>query len=580
MRRPLKCLALISLVAIFLLVAACGRNDDARGAFALDWVDLPVAPSAFTVSTDDPRLAEAGLQWRNGNLFFDQTRRITVGIWDRGNEHDPTPYANFWTNWIREEILQTHNIAVEFITIPRWSEVPYMAALLAADSAPFVGSTFDYPTILSFAEMEGIIDMAPLLAAYRDWLPNLYDLLTPTNVYWNQDPNNGTIWAMEGRLMNNARVNTFVRSDWLDVLNMRPPTTLQEFEDMLIAFRDNAQLLLGSDANQMIPFRLTQDVGWTGDPIITSFIPNNITDQQWFVYGFDDRRFMMPGIMEGVRVLNRWFNEGLLWEPFSLYASGDAVVGDLLRLGFVGSFVSNWDYPFRPSEAIITTMQEEIGPEANFIVVSPFQNDAGIVRKQLSNPIDRKIFFPHTNTEPLASLLYLDWISRLDTRRFLQFGEEGLNHVRHANGAFEMLPFDLEARPNTPFMASGSNFDITITVNGLDTRDPESFASIALGFPGIPAAQVQAALLAQTSHAWVGRAVNVGAIEAEAMFGGDGLNETRNAVFNQAVTAPVAQFDAVWNAGMNSYMQAGGRAIIEERRQAWIDNFGDIQNLP
>jgi putative aldouronate transport system substrate-binding protein len=35
---------------------------------------------------------------------------------------------------------------------------------------------------------------------------------------------------------------------WLEKLNMAAPTTLEECEAMLVAFKDNADLLLGADA--------------------------------------------------------------------------------------------------------------------------------------------------------------------------------------------------------------------------------------------------------------------------------------------------------------------------------------------
>jgi putative aldouronate transport system substrate-binding protein len=36
----------------------------------------------------------------------------------------------------------------------------------------------------------------------------------------------------------------------------------------------------------------------------------------------------------------------------------------------------------------------------------------------------------------------------------------------------------------------------------------------------------------------------------------------------------------VFDAGMERYMAAGGRAIIDERRAAWLETFGDVDWLP
>ena len=47
---------------------------------------------------------------------------------------------------------------------------------------------------------------------------------------------------------------------------------------MLRAFRDNAELLLGADADKMIPYSTSFDVGWRNDHLIQSFVPNDMSD--------------------------------------------------------------------------------------------------------------------------------------------------------------------------------------------------------------------------------------------------------------------------------------------------------------
>ena len=45
--------------------------------------------------------------------------------------------------------------------------------------------------------MGGVIDLAPLLEEYKPMLTNLWDLLGDNNIYYNQDPTTGTVWAIE-----------------------------------------------------------------------------------------------------------------------------------------------------------------------------------------------------------------------------------------------------------------------------------------------------------------------------------------------------------------------------------------------
>ncbi|HKM22247.1 MAG TPA: sugar ABC transporter substrate-binding protein, partial [Lachnospiraceae bacterium] len=61
---------------------------------------------------------------------------------------------------------------------------------------------------------------------------------------------------------------------------------------------------------------------------------------------------------------------------------------------------------------------------------------------------------------------------------------------------------------------------------------------------------------------------------------GPTLIEKRNIVFDTAVAAPVADFDSVWDAGMDDYLSSGGQAIMDERTEKWEATFGDAEMLP
>ncbi|MCL2570890.1 MAG: hypothetical protein FWE11_00665 [Defluviitaleaceae bacterium] len=613
MKKFLKLLMVIAVLAALLaVVAACGSDDE--DAATPDEVATPAPPPEtpppgedgdVEVDAGDERLTRNNL---DENLRFNDPVTIRPMLWDRSSDRVPEFAEGYWAQWVSSNILEDHNIVLDWVQVPRWDQEPFLSTLLGAGDAPDVSFTFGFGMVETFAQMDGIMDLAPLLREYNDWLPNMYGLVG-SNVYWNLNPDTGELFAIANRMVADGRVNTFVREDWLNTLNIAPPTNLQEFEDMLIAFRDNADTLLGADANRMIPFRLTDDVGWTADPLISSFIPDNITERDFFVHGFDDRRFMMPGMQDGLRVLNRWFHEDLLWNDFPLYSAGDDIIDDQIILGFVGAFSHNWDYPFRQDPGVIVRMQEETGnPDANFIVVNPFPNDAGNIVHYMPGSTDRTIFFPATNNEPVASLLYLDWMSRLSTRSMLAFGYEGVHHVRHANGAFELLPaevhtFELDADgepvldedgdpiilethfnwPDHQHIPSLRNFDISLMINGVELGDPAlNAATVALGYPGIDSARIADARNAGLDHARIARRVQLRPIAAQEGMS-DPLSNERDRIFAVLITATTPEnFDSAWTTMFQGYLNMGGQAILNEREQAWIEQFGDVdfQNGP
>ena len=503
---------------------------------------------------------------------FTETRHITVEIFQRPNDGNSDPTNNPYANYIKEQMLEKYNVEVEFVPVGRWTEVDDLNNLLATGKAPDISYTYSAPTINTYAAMEvngqpGVIDLAPYLDEYKALLPNLAQRLGGEEyLYYDKDPVKGTVWMLQGALAENARINTFIRKDWLDKLNLPLPTTEEEFYNALVAFRDNAETLLGADAAEMIPYTTSTDVGWRNDLLSISKVADDISDEALFVYGYDDRHILYPGYKEGIRVLNKWYNEGLIWKDFAQY--NDSTEEDnKMKSGFVGAFMHNWDYPFRgEADSIESNLARNVGEGAAFVSVDCFKNDAGITRKFLAPLVggDRKIFFPSTNKEPLASLLYLDFISAEDTIYFLQTGKEGETFSKDENGVVTLINATGEWIRNSP-----NNIDYTMTNNGLILGDVSTYAS----YPGTDPAIVEAALKDAKENSRIAKHFNVGSIESEQDVGSS-LNEKRNAFLTRAIVAPVEEFDKIFDEGLDDYMISGGQDIIDERIEKLQSVYG------
>jgi len=494
------------------------------------------------------------------NGRFSQTKTITVEVYDRGT--GTAPEDNFFARYIKECMLRDHNVNVVFKPVPRWTEVQALNNLLAAGEAPDICVTYDYPTIQTYANMGGVLDLNPYLEQYKPYLKNLWNLLGDTNIYFDQDPKTKQLWAIEAIRMPNTKTTVFIREDWLKKLNLPEPKTLAEFEKTIKAFRDNAEKLLGKDKDKMIPFLLTVDVGWYISNLADSFVPDKTSDETLYIYGFDDRHLLWPKYKEAVRVVNKWYNEGLIWKDFPLYPVGDTMSDNLMKSGYVGAFIQNWDYPYRDGEkGIHGNLQKLVGPEAAYIAIDTFKNDAGKYRKYLGPAVDRKVFFPATNKEPLASLLYLEWISTLKNRKFLAIGEPGVHHEVLPDGTIKMKPLEGDKRINSIY-----NIDYTITLNGLDVGDPTLNArSLALGYGGVDPRYIERAYKTQTVDVRIVPTYKLGEIKAEQGMG-PALSEKRNTLLVKSVVAKVSDFDKVFDAGMKDYLNSGGQAIINERK--------------
>ncbi|MFV0343313.1 MAG: extracellular solute-binding protein [Anaerocolumna sp.] len=555
-----RIISILLLCTMLVSLAACGKK---QGSDADQPVNSNESTKTENTTTPTNEAVTETADFVDGK--FTETRKITVEVFDRGNDGGSKPEDNFYTNYIKEGMLRDHNVEVTFVPVPRWTEVEQINNLLAAGDAPDICITYDYSTIQTYANMGGVTDLYGYVTDNKDLLSNLWGWLEESNIYWDKDPETNTLWALEARLANSSRINTFVREDWLKKLNIPEPTTLEEFENMLKAFQDNASTLLGADADKMVPFSISYDIGWRADHLLASFVANDITDKDKFINGFDDRKLLYPGIKSGIQVLNNWYNEGLIWKDFPLYGSGDPTEDNMMKAGFVGAFMHNWDYPYRNGDdSINNNLKRLVGEDAGYVAVMPFQNEAGSYTKFLPGSVDRKIFFPATNDEPLASMLYLDWISTLENRMFLQIGEEGVTHEKMEDGSVKTIAATGEKIMNSP-----SNIDYTVTINGLDLGDKDlTVKSIALSYVGVDPSYIEKAYKYSTFDGVYNNQYNVGAITSEEGMG-PALSEKRDVLLTQSVVAESDKFDSVFDSGLNDYLSSGGQAIIDERKAAW-----------
>lgn len=573
-RRLLLALLVLPLFALF----GCEGDDDASGEST---ETAPVADAQPPSESDDGSpFAAFGL---DEDMRFIEPRTISVALWERPNDRIPAMAESYWAMWVQDEIYARHNIIVEWSVVPRWGpEYTHLGTLFGAGMAPDVSFTFNQGLVTTLGQMDGLQDLAPLLASYGELLPNLYNLLGEELIYWNLNPTNGELLSIMGRLFQDGRSLTFIREDWLAALDLPIPVGLEQFEETLIAFRDNAHLLPGNDGGTVIPYLLGQDVTWHGGTLFESLVPSDITDREWFIRsipGNNNERLMAHEdvIREGSRILNRWFNENLLWNDFVI--ADDHLGGDLITLGQVGAFTGNWDFPFRANPGFIQGLHQNVGPDANFIPIMPFLNDVGQVQTFMPAPTDRYIFLPTSNNEQLASLLYLDFMSSPDVLDFLQFGYEGVHHEVLEGGAIRTLAEDSENPwPDNQIFTVLRNFDIALTINGIHFTEQNldaALATLALGYPGIaPEAISHAREMNLRYGRWFDNVPHGIIASEEGMIAP--LMDTRDVLLHTVIagTSP-EDFDSVFDQLYEVYMSTGARAIMEERTQIWEELFGN-----
>ncbi|GHU23329.1 hypothetical protein FACS1894172_00720 [Spirochaetia bacterium] len=485
---------------------------------------------------------------------------ITVEVFDRGTDggkSDPT--NNAWTQWIQEKILKDENIKVTFVAVNRWDETSVMNNLLGAGTAPDVSFSYNGEQINIYGKQGGIVDIAPYVDSHLSDVKKLLgqDMLMGGEwaIYRALDTETGELYTVPNRYMYTATQNMFIRKDWLDKLGLPLPTTKEEFAAALAAFKE--QDPGGVGANRVVPFTLTTDVRWTAGIILDSHIDPYMSDKDRWINTVVDRNLLLPGYKEGMRYLNGLYNAGLIDRDFPLYKEESAMV-NLIKSGVVGSFSHNWDQIYRDNQSLMADMQKNV-PSAVFVPVDCMKSVDGLTHKRGSSSIGGLSFFiPKTCKNVDAALRYVNWLAKYENYHFLQFGNEGTNH-QLVNGIPKIVPATGGWIQN-----SGANIDYTISINGYNLNDEaKTGQALALSY-SFPMEDVFEAYRISSLNAYIGPFIRANLVEAAPLV--QTLVDNAATLYVQSIIASPADFDRIWDRGVQDWLISGGQRVVDERR--------------
>ncbi|MDR1866805.1 MAG: extracellular solute-binding protein [Treponema sp.] len=492
--------------------------------------------------------------------------KISVEIFDRGTDGGKTnPTDNQWTRWIKEKILKDENIDVSFVAVPRWTETEALVNLMAAGTPPDVCITYSADNITNWQSRGGLYDVSPYIDTT---LKDLNAFLGPDParrgkrlIERQRDNETNKIYALTSRRMNTAMRNIFIRKDWLDRLGLPLPKTTQEFYDALVAFRDRDPGNVGR--NRVIPFTLMGDrVDWTAGNIIESFIDPNLSDRDRWVNLVAERNFLVPGYKEGLRFVNKMYNDGLIDRDFPLYKGEDNLT--VLQSGVVGAFESTWDAIYREPNGILSNLQKNI-PTANFVPVDCITSSDGLTHKPAYDVIGVFYFIPAASKNPDAAMRYLNWLAKYENYHFIQTGPEGIVHTL-VDGIPKLNPTAGQGW----IQNSAQNIDYTPMMNGLFLgSEDENIRAIANGYSW-PADLVAEAYRLSMRNARPLPAISTKSPLTVAGQYAANLNNKGVTIYSQVITCSPQDFDRLYDAAIADWLATGAQAIINERIEKYI----------
>jgi putative aldouronate transport system substrate-binding protein len=493
--------------------------------------------------------------------------KVVVEVFDRGTDGGKTtPTDNQWTKWIKEKALKDEGLEIEFVAVNRWDETTALTNLMAAGTPPDVCVTYSTGNITSWADQGGIFDVAPFI---NTTLKDLNSFLGPDSglpgrqmIERQRDNKSGAIYSIPALRMNVARLNTFIRKDWLDKLGLPLPKTTQEYYDALVAFKEKDPGGVGRD--KVIPFTLSGiRVDWDAGNLLDSFIDPTMDTKDRWINSVVERNFLLPGYKEGLRFLNKMYNANLVDRDFPLYKDGSTMY-NLLKSGVVGSFIQNWDQIYREADAILTDLQKNV-PGAELVPVDCFTSADGITHKTIYDAAGVFYFIPKQSKNTDGAMRYLNWLAKYENYHYLQVGPEGIVHTLQ-NGIPKINP----SAGDGWIQNSAQNIDYTVMMNGLFLgSDEENIRGIAAGYPWPANVMANAYNIAMTN----GRPAIV--ISPSSPLSAEGplmqtLTDKGVEIYASTIRANPAQFDTVYDTAIRDWLASGAQTIIDERREKYV----------
>jgi putative aldouronate transport system substrate-binding protein len=233
---------------------------------------------------------------------------------------------------------------------------------------------------------------------------------------WDMLSVDGKIYAIPNTNYQAVTEGIGVRKDWLNKLNLKEPTTVDEFYNMLKAFKDNNPD--GLDKSKVVPLTfmgentnfglngLAQAFGLGVSPV------SYIEKDGKLVLGLEE-----PGAKEYMQFLRKLYKEGLLDPDFPSNKWGN--FDQKLGSGFVGSAVMACWFP-TGQKALM-----EKGPDSKYIYIEPLKAKDGTQRNVTTGGLEHFIIVPRSSKKAAEVVKFANAFLAPENYTKLIIGDEG-----------------------------------------------------------------------------------------------------------------------------------------------------------
>lgn len=481
---------------------------------------------------------------------------LSVEVFDRGDAPaGSTAENNPITEWIIKEVKEKTNVDVTFVAVPRAQQYDKLNIMLASNTAPDIAYVNEATVVKSYAANGGLTDLGPYLDKFG---PDLKAFYGEESLAGGQL--DGKQFWLPGKAEVAAIHATYIRKDWVDKLGAQLPSTKAEFYELLKRFKEEDPGNVGKD--KVIPWAFG---GKARECYYENFVMSyaDTSEKSNAVYS-GILKMLTPGTKEAHRLLNTWYNEGLISPDFALDTSDKQFIQDITT-GVAGAFTADQTEFIKYIEAFAGNV-----PDGEFWPIDCFENAEGIYYKDGDLGQSLKIMVPKSNEKNAeAAVRYLNWMADMKNLINISYGLEGV-----------CFQYDEEGLPDQSFttvddrLAKGISdtmfSDLAIISRYIDFGSPEGnfkvyMKTIPKGHEALGEELYKVNYNAQGIYK---RFDFTTPLEAEANYGAT-VKSSMRAATPKIISCKPADFDSVYESEVGKVMEGGAKAIIDERTAAF-----------
>jgi putative aldouronate transport system substrate-binding protein len=278
-----------------------------------------------------------------------------------------------------------------------------------------------------YAKRGALVELTPLIDKYG---ANVKAVISQAS--FDAVKVDGKIYSIPMASYGSVQGGLMVRQDWLEKLNIKMPTTVDEFTDMLKAFKQKDPGGNGTDKN--IPFSLNgASVDVTGVYVINLTGAFGIPNPWNLVNGKVVSRVEDQNTKEYISYMSELYKQGLLEKEFATNKSAN--LKEKFTNGRTGVAPISWaDAP-----SVMDAMKKNF-PDAKVAYISTLKGKGGKFGLSATPGLDRIPFIPKTSKNAEHTMKWINAKLEKETLKLTEVGQEGVHYTLKDGAYFPILP--------------------------------------------------------------------------------------------------------------------------------------------